>query len=239
MYRLLRTGQVRVNKGRVKPGFKLSAGDDVRIPPVTVSAETTVHLPAGLIKDVEAAVISEDDHWIVINKPPGLAVHGGTGIKFGVIDLIHRLYDDTSISLVHRLDRETSGCLVLAKNRPTSIHFQDALRAGKVDKKYLAILKGSMPKPLLVNAPLLKNQPEAGERMVVVDHQGGKSAVTRFSPREAGRGFCLVDIEIDTGRTHQIRVHATHSGHPVLGDSRYGDRALNRVAHKTDRKSVV
>lgn len=233
VYRLLRTGQVRVNKGRVKPGFKLSAGDDVRIPPVTVSAETTVHLPAGLIKDIEAAVISEDDHWIVINKPPGLAVHGGTGVKFGVIDLIHRIYDDTSISLVHRLDRETSGCLVLAKNRPTSIHFQDALRAGKVDKKYVAVLKGKMTSPLVVDAPLLKNQPEAGERMVVVDHQGGKSAVTRFFPRIAGKECCLVDIEIDTGRTHQIRVHAAHNGHPVLGDSRYGDRSLNRTAHKT------
>ncbi len=232
VYRLLRTGQVRVNKGRVKPGFKLSAGDDVRIPPVTVSAETTVHLPAGLIKDVEASVISENDHWIVINKPAGLAVHGGTGVKFGVIDLIHRIYDDTSISLVHRLDRETSGCLVLAKNRPTSIHFQDALRARAVDKKYLAVVNGAMREPLIVDVPLLKNQPESGERMVVVDQQQGKTALSRFFPRKAGSNCSLVDIQIETGRTHQIRVHAAHSGHAVLGDTRYGDRAINRAAHK-------
>lgn len=232
VYRLLRTGQVRVNKGRIKPGFKLSAGDDVRIPPVTVSTETQLHLPADLLKTIEATVIFEDDQWIVINKPQGLAVHGGTGVKFGVIDLIQRVYDDTSISLVHRLDRETSGCLVLAKSRPASIHFQQALRAGQVEKRYRAWLKGCFENSVVVDAPLLKNQPEAGERMVVVDRSHGKDALSRFTPVQAGRRCSLVDVSIETGRTHQIRVHSAHIGHPVVGDPRYGDRALNREVQK-------
>lgn len=231
VYRLLRTGQVRVNKGRVKPGFKLSEGDDVRVPPVTVSADTVVHLPAGLIAELEQAVIWENEQWIVVNKPSGLAVHGGTGIKFGVIDLIQRIYDDSALSLVHRLDRETSGCLVLAKSRPAAVHFQDALRDGVVEKRYQAIVKGEFLDPLTVDAPLVKNQPEAGERMVVVDQQG-KPALSRFTPNAPGKVCSVVDIEIETGRTHQIRVHGAHSGHPVLGDTRYGDRRLNKQALK-------
>lgn len=229
VYRLLRTGQVRVNKGRIKPGFKLSVGDDVRVPPVTVSAETRTHLPTGLIKEFEQAVFAEDEHWIVANKPAGLAVHGGTGVKFGAVDLIQRIYDDTSISLVHRLDRETSGCLVFAKNRPAAVHFQAALRDGSVEKKYRAILKGELTESMVVDAPLQKNQPEAGDRMVVVDQQG-KHALTRFYPVLTGRHCSLADIEIETGRTHQIRVHGAHSGHPVVGDTRYGDRRLNKTA---------
>lgn len=233
VYRLLRTGQVRVNKGRIKAGFKLTAGDTVRIPPVTVSKSEHIHVPGRILKIIEKSIISDDSHWLVLNKPSGLAVHGGTGVKFGVIDALHQIFDDTAISLVHRLDRETSGCLVLARNRPAAVHFQSALKSGEVDKQYVAVLCGEMNEPVTVNAPLLKQQPELGDRMVVVDEEQGKTALTRFRPRLSGAGCSLVDIEIETGRTHQIRVHSAHLGHPVLGDERYGDRAINKSVRKS------
>lgn len=230
VYRLLRTGQVRVNKGRIKPAYKLSVGDDVRIPPVTLTTGSAVHVPAAVIQQVEASVIAESDHWIVLNKPAGLAVHGGTGVKFGVVDAIQKAFDDTAISLVHRLDRETSGVLILAKNRPAAVHFQSVLRDGSVDKRYSALLNGKFENQITVDAPLLKGEPETGDRMVTVDMVHGKSALTIFKPVEIGAACSLVDVKIESGRTHQIRVHAVHSGHPVLGDPRYGDRVANRCA---------
>ncbi|OED38411.1 hypothetical protein AB833_19725 [Chromatiales bacterium (ex Bugula neritina AB1)] len=238
VYRLLRTGQVRVNKGRIKPAYKLSVGDDIRIPPVTVTTEVGVHVPAAVIKQVEASVIAENSHWIVLNKPAGLAVHGGTGVRFGVIDAIHKAFDNTSISLVHRLDRETSGVLVLAKNRPSAVHFQDSLRAGKVGKQYSALLTGEFENTVAVDAPLLKGQPETGDRMVTVDHLAGKPARSLITSIEAGPVCSLVDVQIDTGRTHQIRVHAAHTGHPVLGDPRYGDRTVNRLVNNLSDRSL-
>ncbi len=230
VYRFLRTGQVRVNKGRIKAGFKLSAGDTVRVPPVTVTKSGQVHVPDRVLKIIEKSIISDNSRWLVLNKPVGLAVHGGTGVRFGVIDALQQILDDDGISLVHRLDRETSGCLVLARNRPAAVHFQAALVSGNVSKRYSAILCGDLKEPRTVDAPLLKRQPELGDRMVVVDPQQGKKALTRFDPRASGHGCSLVDVEIETGRTHQIRVHASHIGHPVLGDERYGDRLLNRAA---------
>ena len=228
VYRLLRTGQVRVNKGRVKPGFKLTEGDQVRIPPVTLANANTVHLPAPAIKAVENAIIFQDTQWIVVNKPAGLAVHAGTGVKFGVIDLLQSLFDEKAISLVHRLDRETSGCLVLARSRPVAVHFQDALRSGSVKKRYRAILDGLVDSEFVEDSPLIKNQPQDGERMVMVDHRHGKPAWSRFRPLTPGKRCSLVDIEITTGRTHQIRVHAAHRRHPVVGDPRYGNKKSNR-----------
>ena len=128
VYRLLRTGQVRVNKGRVKPSRKLNDGDIVRVPPVTLADDKVLHLPASLLEQIEKSVIHQCENWIVVNKPHGLAVHGGSGVKFGVVDLLQKVFDDDRISLVHRLDRETSGCLVLAKNRLAAVHFQQALK---------------------------------------------------------------------------------------------------------------
>ncbi len=238
VYRLLRTGQVRVNKGRIKPGFKLTAGDQVRIPPVTLANANTVHLPASAVQQVESAIVFQDEHWIVINKPDGLAVHAGTGVKFGVIDLVQQLFDDKSISLVHRLDRETSGCLVLAKNRLVAVHFQQALRDGKVSKRYRAILTGEVTDGFTERAPLVKNQPQAGDRMVVVDHKLGKPALSRFEPVQPGKQCSLVNVEIETGRTHQIRVHAAHRQHPVLGDPRYGDKHLNKLLSGSGEKRM-
>lgn len=228
VYRLLRTGQVRVNKGRAKPPMKLSAGDIVRIPPVTLASASTVHLPAQALRVLEQAIVRDDEHWIYINKPEGLAVHAGTGVKFGVIDLAQRLYDDKHIALVHRLDRETSGCLVLARSRTAAVHFQQCLRDGSVRKRYTAMVAGRVAGQFTETAPLQKNQPQNGDRMVVVDHQSGKPALSRFSAAVTGNTSSVVDVEIETGRTHQIRVHAAHRGHPILGDTRYGNRTINK-----------
>jgi 23S rRNA pseudouridine955/2504/2580 synthase len=240
VYRLLRTGQVRVNKGRAKPHRKLSAGDVVRIPPVTLDAASTVHLPGDALQAFERSVIREDEHWLFLDKPAGLAVHAGTGVRFGIIDLAQHARDDKKISLVHRLDRETSGCLVLAKGREAAVHFQHCLRHGLVRKRYTALLAGPLSAGFTENAPLHKNQPRDGERMVVVDRKLGKPALSRFSVVSSGALCSLVTVEIETGRTHQIRVHAAHRNHPVIGDSRYGDRQRNRdLANVTGRRMCL
>lgn len=231
VYRLLRTGQVRVNKGRVKPSRKLNDGDIVRVPPITLADEKVLHLPAALLEQTEKSIIHECEHWVVVNKPHGLAVHGGSGVKFGVIDLLQRVFDDDRISLVHRLDRETSGCLVLAKNRQAAVHFQQALKEGAVQKHYVALLGGFFNQARKAEMPLVKSgEPGSGDRLVQVDYTNGKSALSLFTPRQAGAVCSLVDIEIKTGRTHQIRVHSASLGHSVVGDDRYGDRAVNKWA---------
>lgn len=239
VYRLLRTGQVRVNKGRVKPSRKLIDGDVVRVPPVTLADDKVLHLPVSLLEQVEKSVMHNCDNWIVINKPPGLAVHGGSGVKFGVVDLLQKVFDDDRINLVHRLDRETSGCLVLAKNRLAAVHFQQSLKDDNVQKQYVALLGGAISEPSKVDAPLRKTgEPDSGDRMVQVDREGGKSALSLFSPRRTGVHCSLVDIEIKTGRTHQIRVHSAFLGHSVVGDDRYGDRKVNRWASSLDLKRM-
>ena len=230
VYRLLRTGQVRVNKGRVKPGFRLSDGDDIRIPPVTVSEPQQTRVPSGVVTEVKKSIIDEDERWIVLNKPAGLAVHGGTGLGYGVIDAVKLVFDDPTISLVHRLDKATSGVMVLAKNRLASVHFQQALVDGKVRKRYVAVLCGHLKKSRTVTARLRKTHPTPNENRVIVDASSGKTALTRISRNRSGKGFTLADIEIETGRTHQIRVHAASVGHPVLGDERYGNPSLNQEA---------
>lgn len=233
VYRILRTGQVRVNKGRIKPSFKLSAGDIVRIPPVTVPTQQQARVPKSVLAAVEASVLKEDKNWIVIDKPAGLAVHAGTGIAFGVIDAIKSVFDDQAISLVHRLDRSTSGVMVLARNRTASVHFHDALISGSVNKHYAAILCGILQSPKTVTAKLRKTHPTPNENQVLIDPKEGKEAISHFSCRTAGKRFCLADIEIETGRTHQIRVHAASLDHPVLGDERYGDERLNKAVRQT------
>jgi len=239
IYRLVRTGQVRVNKGRVKPSRKLKDGDIVRVPPVTQADDSVVHLPASLLKLTEQSVIHECDSWIVINKSHGLSVHGGSGVRFGVIDLARQVFQDTRISLVHRLDRATSGCLVLAKTRMASVHFQRALKDGQVKKNYVALLSGVLSDACRVDEPLRKaGESDTGVRMVQVDRENGNAALSHFRPRKCGARCSLVDIEIETGRTHQIRVHSSFIGHPVVGDDRYGDRAVNRWASSHDLKRM-
>ncbi|RFA24562.1 23S rRNA pseudouridine(955/2504/2580) synthase [Alkalilimnicola ehrlichii] len=232
IYRLLRKGEVRVNKGRIGPPYRLQADDEVRIPPVRQEQEAVPdsgEVPRGLRAQLEQALLYEDDRLIVLNKPSGVAVHGGSGIRFGVIEAFRQMRPHAGgLELVHRLDRETSGCLMLAKRRSALRALHECLREGAVEKKYLALLAGKMPRGSIpVEAALRKQQLQGGERMVKVADEG-KASRTVFRTLERYPGASLVEADIATGRTHQIRVHSAHLGHPVLGDSKYGERDANR-----------
>ncbi len=229
VYRLLRRGEVRVNGGRVKPGRRLQAGDRVRLPPVRHERHAGGRLPSAQLERLRSSIRHEDAVSLVIDKPAGLAVHAGSGLGGGVIDGLRQLRPDIgNLELVHRLDRDTSGCLLLAKGRQALRTLQEELRAGGFVKVYRALLLGDWKGPeARVDAPLQRNVPASGERVVRVD-PAGRHAVSHFR-RLDGDGRCtLVEVEIETGRTHQIRVHAVHLGHPVVGDSKYGDPARER-----------
>ncbi|HYW76363.1 MAG TPA: RluA family pseudouridine synthase [Gammaproteobacteria bacterium] len=228
IYRLLRTGQVRVNGGRRKPDYRLEAGDEVRIPPVRVPERTETVGPlrrGGAV--LESGILHEDDSLLIVNKPSGLPVHGGSGLDGGLIEALRRLRGEPGLELAHRLDRDTSGCLVIARKRSALRALHAAFREGRVDKRYLALVAGRVPKPFTSEAPLERFVKQGGERHVAVT-RAGRAARTRFRPLARGDEFTLVEALPDTGRTHQIRVHATHSGHPIAGDPRYGDKSLNR-----------
>jgi 23S rRNA pseudouridine955/2504/2580 synthase len=233
VYRLLRRGEVRVNKGRVKPHQRLRAGDDVRIPPVRTAAVTARSAPApALTAQLDGRILFEDDRVLVLDKPAGVAVHGGSGIAHGVIEALRALRPGAELELVHRLDRDTSGCLMIAKRRSALRFLHEQLRNDQVDKRYRALLMGPLATRVQrVDQPLRKNQLQGGERMVQVDHTDGKPALTVFRRDAAYGGMTLVEVELHTGRTHQIRVHAASIGAPVAGDDKYGrpeDRALAR-----------
>jgi len=230
VYRLLRTGQVRVNGGRAKPDYRLESGDEVRIPPVR-QAETAPPVRPGSrqLDALQHAILFEDDQLLVINKPAGMAVHGGSGVSFGVIEALRTLRpEQRSLELVHRLDRDTSGCLMIAKKRSALRALHTALREGSVEKHYLALLAGHWSGgERHVRLALEKNVLQSGERRVRVA-EAGKQAETRFQPLQAFKNSIHMDVTIMTGRTHQIRVHAAHLKHPVAGDDKYGDREANR-----------
>jgi len=229
IYRLLRTGQVRINGKRAKPDVRVAAGDAVRIPPVRTAEKTeTGPAPAGQAARLEAAILHEDRDFLVIDKPAGVASHGGSGVSFGAIELLRSARPKDSLELVHRLDRDTSGVLVLARKRSALTALQAEIRTGRVEKRYLALLEGALPKQrLTVDAPLRKFVLQGGERMVRVDDEG-KPSRSRFSEVERHPLATLAEIAIETGRTHQIRVHSAHIGHPVAGDEKYGEREFNR-----------
>lgn len=228
IYRILRRGEVRVNSGRIQARYKVCAGDSVRIPPVRVAAPDT--LPReGKDRSLAPFILFENERCLVINKPAGMAVHGGSGVSRGVIEMLRAERPDASyLELAHRLDRETSGCLVIALRRSFLRSFHEQLREGRVQKHYLALLAGTWSGGRrTVDVALRKNQVQGGERVVRVD-ETGKNAVSIFTPVSRYPEATLVEVEIKTGRTHQIRVHAAHIGCPLGGDSKYGDRDFNR-----------
>lgn len=225
LYRALRKGEIRVNKGRVKADYRLVTGDLVRIPPLRVPAPSDPpRIPRRWYEELAARVVYEDGELLVINKPAGLAVHGGSGLSFGLIECLRQMRpEDRYLELVHRLDRDTSG-LILVARRPAALReLHRQLREDKVDKRYLALVAGNWPKNRrVVEAPLAKNVLQSGERMVRVS-KDGKRAVTEFNIVERLAGATLVEAKPITGRTHQIRVHAQHAGFPLCGDDKYSD----------------
>ncbi|MCY1343177.1 Ribosomal large subunit pseudouridine synthase C [compost metagenome] len=242
IYRILRKGEVRVNKGRIKPEYKLQAGDIVRVPPLRLAErDEPAPLAQGLLERLEAAIVYEDKALIVLNKPTGIAVHGGSGLSYGVIEALRQLRPDAKeLELVHRLDRDTSGLLMIAKKRSMLRHLHEALRRdGGVDKRYMALVRGSWPtSKKKVSAPLLKNTLRSGERMVEVNAEG-KEALTLFRVlRRFGEFATLVEASPVTGRTHQIRVHAKHAGHSIAGDAKYGDDDFTREVRELGGKRL-
>ena len=239
IYRLLRTGQVRVNGKRAKPDYRVATGDAVRIPPVRMGEPVDPGAPPeGESARVEAAILAENRDFIVIDKPSGVASHGGSGVSFGAIELMRAARPNETLELVHRLDRDTSGVLVLAKRRSALTALQAEIRAGRVEKRYLALLAGALPQGRLpVDAPLLKSVLQGGERMVRVD-EAGKASRSRFAEVERFGDATLAEVAIETGRTHQIRVHSAHIGHPVAGDDKYGDKAFNAAMRKAGLKRL-
>lgn len=226
VYRIVRKGEVRANKKRIKPDYKLQSGDMVRIPPVKMSERP--ELPSANLAQVQAladAIIYEDDALMIVNKPAGLAVHGGSGLKFGLIEALRALRPkEQHLELVHRLDRDTSGLLMVAKKRSVLKALHQQLREKTVNKQYLALVRGQWQKGCRnIEAPLQKNTLQSGERMVRVDAEG-KPSQTRFRINQRYQQATLVEASPVTGRTHQIRVHTLHAGHPIAGDPKYGDR---------------
>ncbi|MCG7199269.1 23S rRNA pseudouridine(955/2504/2580) synthase RluC [Marinobacter pelagius] len=225
IYRIVRKGEVRVNKGRVKPDTRLRAGDTVRIPPIVRKEKPEQVKPGSRVQGVmEAAVIFENDQMLVVNKPSGIAVHGGSGLSFGLIEVLRSARPGSRfLELVHRLDRDTSGLVMIAKKRSALRYLQDELRQKRVRKFYHALVAGSWPDDVgRVDEPLLRYEMPNGERRVRVD-SAGKASLTTFRSLERFQGYTLVEASPVTGRTHQIRVHSAWVGHPIAGDDKYMD----------------
>ncbi len=230
VYRVLRSGEVRVNSGRVKPDYRLKPGDRIRLPPVRVSEKRTTAKPA------EFPIVYEDAALLVVDKPAGVAVHGGSGVSFGVIESLRAARPTAKfLELVHRLDRDTSGLLLVAKKRSALVELHRMLREGGIEKVYLAVAKGHWQGGNReIRDALHKYVNAKGERRVSVQ-EGGMAAVTRVTALKKSREFSFLEVRLLTGRTHQIRVHLAHAGHPVLGDDKYGDFDLN---HRLQKQGV-
>lgn len=225
IYRIVRKGEVRVNKGRVKPDTRLKVGDQLRIPPVIRKEKAEKVKPGSRVQNVvEESVIFENDQMLVVNKPSGIAVHGGSGLSFGLIEVLRAARPEARfLELVHRLDRDTSGLVMIAKKRSSLRYLQDELRERRIGKHYHALVGGSWPGNVSkVNAPLLRYEMANGERRVKVD-PAGKASLTRFRCLANYEGYSLVEASPVTGRTHQIRVHSVWAGHPIAGDDKYMD----------------
>ena len=229
LYRLIRKGEIRINKRRVRASCRVCYGDVLRIAPIRVSGNHPKRL-ADLNRrpNLNNQIVYEDDAIIVLNKPSGVAVHGGSGVSLGVIESFREMRPEQKyIELVHRLDRDTSGCLLLAKKRSALIKMQYQLMERGVTKSYLALVKGSWPiTKKIISAPLLKNKLVSGQRIVRVDSRG-KESITHFSVIKQFKNCTLLKVELVTGRTHQIRVHCQHAGYPIAGDLKYGEKSFN------------
>jgi 23S rRNA pseudouridine955/2504/2580 synthase len=229
VYRLLRKGEVRVNKKRVDAEYRIAAGDEVRLPPVHIDRSEEPGRPSTRLQElIERAVIFQDKHLLVIDKPAGVAVHGGSGMSFGVIEALRASRPRESLELVHRLDRDTSGCLCVARDRATLVALHALIRDGGMHKTYLALVAGDWQLGTKrIDAPLATDERRQGERHVRVA-AAGKESVSVFKPVQFfGKLATLMQVDIPTGRTHQIRVHAAYAEHPLLGDDKYGDRERN------------
>lgn len=239
-YRAIRKGEVRVNGKRAKPDLRLETGDQVRVPPLEVKQqdEATTVAP-HLLDKIEQAILYEDEDLLVLNKWAGIPVHGGTDVSFGVIDAIRQARPALAqAELVHRLDKGTSGCLIIAKKRSALRHLHEQIREGQMEKRYLCLAKGYFGHPKRrVNAPLKKNILQSGERMVKVDPEG-KESMTDFILRQQFNGCCELEAILHTGRTHQIRVHLQHLGHPLAGDEKYGDKHFNKEMSEAGLKRL-
>ncbi len=240
VYRLLRTGQVRVNKGRIKQTYRLQINDIIRVPPISVPAEGAQETPSkGLCNAIRESIIFESDKLIILDKPSGIAVHGGSGVQHGVIEIMRAIRPgEKGIELVHRLDRQTSGCLLLAKNRSVLLELHELLRENMIDKRYYALVQGDWEgEARTVDLPIAKERTDSGTRIVRVDADGQPS-ITHFSVVRRFGEMTLLEAKPLTGRMHQIRVHAAHIGHPILGDEVYGKRILNRQLKKQGLKRL-
>ena len=223
VYRVLRSGEVRVNSGRVKPDYRLRAGDRIRVPPIRVAERKSVARPH------EFPIVYEDASLLVIDKPAGVAVHGGSGVSFGVIESLRAARPQAkALELAHRLDRDTSGLLIVAKKRSALVELHRMLREGQVEKVYLAVVKGDYKGPVEIRAPLHKYVTGSGERRVAVTERG-VSALTRVKLLGRSGELSLLEVRLLTGRTHQIRVHLAHVGHPIVGDEKYGGGDAKRL----------
>jgi 23S rRNA pseudouridine955/2504/2580 synthase len=237
VYRMIRTGEVRVNGGRVRPEYRLQPGDRLRLPPLVRDEERTPRVPPGVAREIMDAVIHEDPELLVLNKPCGIPVHSGTRRSFGVIDALRAVHPaGAALQLVHRLDRDTSGCLLVAKNAASLRRLHGQIRDGEMTKQYVALLRGRLPGELEMDESLDTHARRGGGRVVKVG--AGKASLTRFKPVRHFRNATLANATILTGRTHQIRVHAAAAGHPVAGDGKYGDRGFNRELRELGLKRL-
>lgn len=229
IYKVVRSGEVRINGGRVKVSTRLNPGDVIRLPPMRIKTNETVRVPDKLRAALKNAIVLQTDDFLVLNKPAGVAVHAGSGLAFGAIDALRQALGCPTLELVHRLDRATSGALLVATDRKRCRVLQQQFRERLVGKHYIALVNGEWPEHLTtVKLPLTANSEHAGERRVMVDRENGKPSVTHVRVRERFANVSLLDVELETGRTHQIRVHTASQSHPIVGDERYGGNRDNQ-----------